>query len=106
MTIALVFGPKILRILRGQGDQWDQRARKRGITASFSLNGIGLVPEETADLYQENEELKVSHQAMYYMYNKANSETRKLDINPLVLFIFFFFLPRKKFRNSLLKLNL
>nr|XP_029714675.1 probable G-protein coupled receptor CG31760 isoform X1 [Aedes albopictus] len=58
VTIALVFGPKILRILRGQGDQWDQRARKRGITASFSLNGIGLVPEETADLYQENEELK------------------------------------------------
>ncbi|XP_055590502.1 probable G-protein coupled receptor CG31760 isoform X2 [Uranotaenia lowii] len=57
-TIALVFGPKVLRILRGQGDQWDQRARKRGITASFSLNGIGLVPEETADLYQENEELK------------------------------------------------
>lgn len=59
VTIALVFGPKVLRILRGQGDQWDQRARKRGITASFSLNGIGLVPEETADLYQENEELKV-----------------------------------------------
>ncbi|XP_058121445.1 probable G-protein coupled receptor CG31760 [Anopheles coustani] len=58
VTIALVFGPKVLRILRGQGDQWDQRARKRGITASFSLNGIGLVPEETADLYQENEELK------------------------------------------------
>ncbi|XP_049535012.1 probable G-protein coupled receptor CG31760 [Anopheles darlingi] len=58
VTIALVFGPKVLRILRGQGDQWDHRARKRGITASFSLNGIGLVPEETADLYQENEELK------------------------------------------------
>lgn len=44
--------------MRGQGDQWDNRARSRGVTASFSLNGIGLVPEETPDLYQENEELK------------------------------------------------
>ena len=57
----LVFGPKVLRVLRGQGDQWDHRARVRGITASFSLNGIGqgLVPEDSPDLYQENEELKV-----------------------------------------------
>jgi hypothetical protein len=31
------------------------------VTASFSLNGIGLVPEEPPDLYQENEELKVRH---------------------------------------------
>lgn len=46
-------------MLRGHGDQWDSRARARGITASFSLNGIrGLVAEETTDLYQENEELK------------------------------------------------
>lgn len=58
VTVGLVFGPKIVRVLRGQGDQWDNRARARGVTASFSLNGIGLVPEETADLYQENEELK------------------------------------------------
>ncbi|GLV34665.1 uncharacterized protein CBL_09145 [Carabus blaptoides fortunei] len=58
VTIALVFGPKVVRVLRGQGDQWDNRARSRGVTASFSLNGIGLVPEETPDLYQENEELK------------------------------------------------
>ncbi|XP_011300975.1 probable G-protein coupled receptor CG31760 [Fopius arisanus] len=59
VTIFLVFGPKVLRVLRGQGDQWDSRARARGITASFSLNGIrGLVAEETTDLYQENEELK------------------------------------------------
>lgn len=48
----------MIRVLRGQGDQWDSRARARGVTASFSLNGIGLVPEETTDLYQENEELK------------------------------------------------
>ncbi|XP_063975887.1 probable G-protein coupled receptor CG31760 isoform X3 [Diachasmimorpha longicaudata] len=59
VTIFLVFGPKVLRVLRGHGDQWDSRARARGITASFSLNGIrGLVAEETTDLYQENEELK------------------------------------------------
>lgn len=61
-TVALVFGPKVLRVLRGQGDQWDNRARVRGITASFSLNGIGLVPEDSPDLYQENEELKVCAQ--------------------------------------------
>ncbi|KAL0275052.1 UNVERIFIED_CONTAM: hypothetical protein PYX00_003034 [Menopon gallinae] len=58
VTVALVFGPKVARVWRGQGDQWDNRARARGVTASFSLNGIGLVSEETADLYQENEELK------------------------------------------------
>lgn len=60
-TVVLVFGPKVLRVLRGQGDQWDHRARVRGITASFSLNGIGLVPEDSPDLYQENEELKVRY---------------------------------------------
>lgn len=49
----------MIRVLRGQGDQWDSRARARGVTASFSLNGIGLVPEEATDLHQENEELKV-----------------------------------------------
>lgn len=58
-TIALVFGPKISRIFKGQGDKWDQKAKVRSITASFSLNGIGLVPDESPDLYQENEELKV-----------------------------------------------
>lgn len=50
---------QVLRVIRGQGDQWDNRARSRGVTASFSLNGIGLVPDEAPDLYQENEELKV-----------------------------------------------
>ncbi|XP_075210452.1 putative G-protein coupled receptor CG31760 [Lycorma delicatula] len=58
VTVGLVFGPKVIRVIRGQGDQWDNRARARGVTASFSLNGIGLVPEEAPDLYQENEELK------------------------------------------------
>ncbi|XP_075152226.1 putative G-protein coupled receptor CG31760 [Haematobia irritans] len=57
-TIALVFGPKISRIFKGQGDKWDQKAKVRSITASFSLNGVGLVPDESPDLYQENEELK------------------------------------------------
>lgn len=67
VTIAFVFGPKVVRVLRGQGDQWDNRARVRGITASFSLNGIGLVPEDSPDLYQENEELKVY---IFYLKNK------------------------------------
>ncbi|XP_034186218.1 putative G-protein coupled receptor CG31760 isoform X3 [Osmia lignaria lignaria] len=76
VTVFLVFAPKVIRVslflssldnfrkfqvtrvLRGQGDQWDSRARGRGVTASFSLNGIGLVSEETTDLHQENEELK------------------------------------------------
>lgn len=56
-------------MLRGQGDQWDSRARARGVTASFSLNGIGLVPEETTDLYQENEELKVNSRSVALPYH-------------------------------------
>ncbi|GAB6023026.1 hypothetical protein CHUAL_007117 [Chamberlinius hualienensis] len=58
VTIVLVFGPKFYRVIKGQGDVYDNRARARGVTASFSLNGIGLVHEEPTDLYQENEELK------------------------------------------------
>jgi len=50
---------------KGQGDKWDQKAKVRSITASFSLNGVGLVPEESPDLYQENEELKVMAQRHY-----------------------------------------
>lgn len=46
-------------MLRGQGDQWDNRARSRGVTASFSLNGMGFVNEEDRDLAQQNEEMKV-----------------------------------------------
>lgn len=57
-------------MFRGQGDQWDSRARARGVTASFSLNGIGLVSEEKTDLHQENEELKVHTQAMFYRCRK------------------------------------
>ncbi|XP_015789832.1 probable G-protein coupled receptor CG31760 [Tetranychus urticae] len=57
-TVMLIFGPKFYRVIKGQGDSWDNRVRARGINASFSLNGVGLVHEETTDLYQENEELK------------------------------------------------
>lgn len=57
-----------MRVLRGQGDQWDNRAKARGVTASFSLNGMGLVPNESPDLYQENEELKVIFLFMYHFY--------------------------------------
>jgi len=64
---------QVIRVLRGQGDQWDSRARARGVTASFSLNGIGLVPEETTDLYQENEELKVFICSFLYIYTALNN---------------------------------
>lgn len=57
-TVLLVFLPKVLRVVRGTGDTWDSRARARGVPATSSLNGIGLVPDEPPDLYQENEELK------------------------------------------------
>lgn len=41
------------------GNDWNARDRaRRGINASFSLNGVGVVHEELTDLYQENEELK------------------------------------------------
>ncbi|GFQ89776.1 probable G-protein coupled receptor CG31760, partial [Trichonephila clavata] len=58
VTVILIFGPKFYRVIKGQGDVWDNRARARGVTASFSLNGVGPVYEEPQDLYQENEELK------------------------------------------------
>ncbi|VVC90381.1 unnamed protein product [Leptidea sinapis] len=48
----------VLRVVRGTGDTWDSRARARGVTASSSLNGIGLVPDDPPDLFQENEQLK------------------------------------------------
>ncbi|XP_076044697.1 putative G-protein coupled receptor CG31760 isoform X2 [Oratosquilla oratoria] len=57
-TVALIFGPKFYRILNGTGDQYDNRARAKGVTASFSLNGLGVMNDEPADLLQENEELK------------------------------------------------
>lgn len=71
-TIILVFGPKISRVWRGQGDKWDQKAKVRSITASFSLNGVGLMPEDSPDLYQENEELKVS---LEYPWSRYSSIT-------------------------------
>lgn len=61
VTVALVFGPKVARVMRGQGDQWDNRARARGFHAAFSMNGVGLMQEDSPDLYLENEELKVCY---------------------------------------------
>lgn len=57
-TVLLIFGPKFYRIVQGTGDQYDNRARAKGVTASFSLNGLGVMDDEPADLCQENEELK------------------------------------------------
>ncbi|XP_063365631.1 probable G-protein coupled receptor CG31760 isoform X1 [Cydia amplana] len=57
-TVLLVFLPKVLRVARGTGDTWDRGARARGVPASTSLNGIGLVPDDPPDLYRENDELK------------------------------------------------
>lgn len=56
-----------MRVVRGTGDTWDSRARARGV-ASSSLNGIGLVPDEPTDLYQENEELKVKLTSGLYCF--------------------------------------
>ncbi|XP_016024742.2 probable G-protein coupled receptor CG31760 [Drosophila simulans] len=86
-TIALVFGPKILRVLKGQGDKWDQKAKVRSITASFSLNGVGLVPEESPDLYQENEELKeqvqkLAHQIEFMKTVHMQMNNRHLKPKP------------------------
>eukprot|EP00099_Drosophila_melanogaster_P003137 NP_001162962.1 uncharacterized protein Dmel_CG31760, isoform B [Drosophila melanogaster] len=86
-TIALVFGPKILRVFKGQGDKWDQKAKVRSITASFSLNGVGLVPEESPDLYQENEELKeqvqkLAHQIEFMKTVHMQMNNRHLKPKP------------------------
>ncbi|ALC39992.1 CG31760 [Drosophila busckii] len=86
-TIALVFGPKIARVVKGQGDKWDQKAKVRSITASFSLNGVGLVPEESPDLYQENEELKeqvqkLAHQIEFMKTVHMQMNNRHLKPKP------------------------
>ncbi|XP_044251062.2 probable G-protein coupled receptor CG31760 [Drosophila takahashii] len=86
-TIALVFGPKILRVFKGQGDKWDQKAKVRSITASFSLNGVGLVAEESPDLYQENEELKeqvqkLAHQIEFMKTVHMQMNNRHLKPKP------------------------
>lgn len=47
-------------VAKGLGDEHDSRARARGVTASFSINGISLANDEPPDLYRENEELKVN----------------------------------------------
>jgi len=52
VTIALVFGSKVVRVLNGQGDHWDNKAK--GLV-SYEMNDVC---EETNDLQTENEELK------------------------------------------------
>lgn len=54
MTIALVFGSKVVRVLNGQGDHWDNKHQAKGLV-SYEMNDIC---EETNDLQTENEELK------------------------------------------------
>jgi len=62
-------------VATGRGDEHDPRARARGVTASFSLNGLSVPggslvvgnpePDEPVDLYRENEELKVSQTSLF-----------------------------------------
>ncbi|XP_060839071.1 probable G-protein coupled receptor CG31760 isoform X2 [Rhopalosiphum padi] len=54
VTIALVFGSKVVRVLNGQGDHWDNKHQAKGLV-SYEMNDIC---EETSDLQTENEELK------------------------------------------------
>ncbi|XP_046406708.1 probable G-protein coupled receptor CG31760 [Ischnura elegans] len=85
VTIGLVFGPKVIRVMKGQGDQYDNRARAKGVTASFSLNGIGLTTDETTDLYQENEELKEEIQklaAQIEFMKIVHMETNNRHVKP------------------------
>ncbi|KAE9536616.1 hypothetical protein AGLY_007018 [Aphis glycines] len=54
VTIALVFGSKVVRVLNGQGDHWDNKHQAKGLV-SYEMSDIC---EETNDLQTENEELK------------------------------------------------
>lgn len=54
ITIALVFGSKVIRVLKGQGDHWDKKLQTKGLM-SYEMNEMC---EETIDLQTENEELK------------------------------------------------
>lgn len=54
MTIGLVFGSKVVRVLNGKGDHWDNKLQAKGVM-THEMNEIC---EETTDLQTENEELK------------------------------------------------
>lgn len=54
VTIALVFGSKVVRVLNGQGDHWDNKRQTKGLV-SYEMNEVC---EEADDLQTENEELK------------------------------------------------
>lgn len=55
MTIGLVFGSKVVRVLNGQGDHWENNKLQGKGLMSYEMNEIC---EETNDLQTENEELK------------------------------------------------
>ncbi|KAH9517017.1 G-protein coupled receptor, variant 2 [Dermatophagoides farinae] len=57
-TVILIFGPKFYRVIKGEGDLWNPRARCMMADTFAFNNGIGLAHEETTDLYQENDDLK------------------------------------------------
>jgi hypothetical protein len=54
VTIGLVFGSKVIRVLKGQGDHWEKKLQAKGLM-SYEMNEVC---EETNDLQTENEELK------------------------------------------------
>jgi hypothetical protein len=80
---------QIYRVMRGLGDAHDNRARAKGVTPSFSLNGIGYYQEEIMDVYQENEELKVCVQLflldLHFMYSQTSIYV--LNLSKMVVLI-------------------
>lgn len=54
VTIALVFYSKVVRVLNGKGDHWDNKPQAKGLM-SFEMSEIC---DETINLQTENEELK------------------------------------------------
>ncbi|XP_050522426.1 probable G-protein coupled receptor CG31760 [Daktulosphaira vitifoliae] len=54
VTIGLVFGSKIVRVINGQGDNWDTKLQPKGII-SYEMDEIC---DEPIDLQTENDQLK------------------------------------------------
>lgn len=54
VTIGLVFGSKVKRVMNGEGDHWDNKLQAKGLM-TYEMNEIC---EETNNLQTENEELK------------------------------------------------
>ena len=62
--------------MKGTGDQLDNQTRAKGVTASFSINGIGGNGDEPLDPVEENEELKAR-----YLQSCHNSIKLKLNFS-------------------------